>query len=83
MKDLDIKHTTLSVTHLLDDRYGLYWADEDGNNREYICCAFGFSNAIRVARGIGYQQVECVVTPCFESDYEREEKHLQMYETQI
>lgn len=76
-----VYHTTLRVIYLLDDRYGLYWADDDGNNQEYICSVIGFANAVRVASGIGYQQVECIVTPCFESEYERESNLFEMSET--
>jgi hypothetical protein len=73
--------TTLRVTYLLDDQYGIYWADDNGGHQDYICTVIGFNNAVRVASGIGYQQVECIVTPCFESEYERQDSLYRNIET--
>lgn len=63
----------LIVEYIQNDRYGLYWADEDGNNQVYIATVFGFNNAVRVGNGLAHEQVEYVRTPPFMSEYEREQ----------
>jgi len=58
-------HNTIAVELKNSDQYCLYWQDKDGNNSEFICVVHGFENAIRVANGIAYEQVEFVKHPCF------------------
>jgi hypothetical protein len=62
-------HNTVAVRLLTNnDQYGLFWQDDDGNNSDFICTAYGFENAIRVANGIAHRQYEFVKHPCFKSD---------------
>ena len=68
----DIYQNMLVVDHMENDRYGLYWADESGNNQEYISTCYGFENAVRVANGLAHGQVEYVRSPPFMSAYESE-----------
>ena len=47
-----------------DDKYAIYWGVEDTvEGGEYICCVYGFENAVRVANGIAHEQAEYVVHP--------------------
>ena len=70
MTTKQIYHNMIIVEHTVYDKYGLYWADENGNSQEFICGVYGFENAVRVANGIAHEQVEFVQTPPFKSDYE-------------
>tara|TARA_R110000803_G_scaffold35254_1_gene76389 strand:+ start:406 stop:618 length:213 start_codon:yes stop_codon:yes gene_type:complete len=61
----NIIHNTISVEYGVSrsNEHCLYWQDEDGNNSEFICVVYGFENAVRVANGIAYEQVEYVKHP--------------------
>jgi len=60
----NIIYNTISVEYGdKPSEHCLYWQDEDGNNSEFICVVYGFENAVRVANGIAYEQVEYVKHP--------------------
>ena len=65
----NIIHNTISVEYgTRSAQHCLYWQDEDGNNSEFICTVYGFDNALRVANGIAYEQVEYVKHPIHNLD---------------
>lgn len=72
MNKREVIHTTILVLHIQEDQYGLYWSAEDGRDEVYICNAYGFENAIRVANGIAHNHVEFVTHPPFMSEWEQE-----------
>ena len=47
------------------NQFRLFWQNDDGSQSEFICTVHGFENAIRVAKGIAYEQAEYVKYPAF------------------
>jgi len=76
---MQIYHNKIIVEYSVYDKYALYWADDKGNSKEYICGVYGFENAIRVANGIAHEQVEFVQSPPFKSDYETDRELQEAY----